>query len=107
MTRLRPVVVPVTALVLATAAPSAIAQPRRQVWQRADSPSAHVLAAQLADLPARAGLNTTAATSLPPAVLATASQTAAPDDRYAPAPPPPGAGATGRPTVPTARGPPA
>ena len=106
MTRLRPVVVPVTALVLATAAPSAIAQPRRQVWQRADSPSAHVLAAQLADLPVRAGLVNTA-TSLPLAVLPTASVMAAPDARYAPAPIPPGAGAAGRPTVPTARGPPA
>lgn len=106
MTRLRPVVVPVAALALATAAPSAVAQPRRQVWQRADSPSAHVLAAQLADLPVRAG-HTQPANSLPLADLTTASVAAAPDDWYAPAPSPAGAGATGRPTVPTARGPPA
>ena len=105
MTRLRPVVVPVAALALATAAPSAVAQPRRQVWQRADSPSAHVLAAQHADLPATAGL-VQPATSLPVGDLTPASAVAAPDDRYASAPPPAGAGAAGRPTVPTARGPP-
>jgi hypothetical protein len=105
MTRLRPVVVPVTVIVLVTAAPSAIAQPRRSVSTRVDSPSAHVLAAQLADMPTRAGL-IQPATSLPLAVLADASKTAVPDDRYAPAPFPAGAGAAGRPTVPTARGPP-
>jgi hypothetical protein len=106
MTRLRPVVVPVAALALATAAPSAVAQPRRQVWQRADSPSAHMLAAQLAALPARAGL-VQPATSLPVVVLAERNDAAIPDDRYAPAPSPAGAGAAGRPTAPTARGPPA
>jgi hypothetical protein len=106
MTRLRPVVVPVAALALATAAPSAIAQPRRQVTTRAGSPPVHVLAAQLADLPTRAGLIQTA-TSLPVAALADTSEAAVPDDRYAPALPPAGAGAAGRPTLPTARGPPA
>jgi hypothetical protein len=106
MTRLRPVVVPVAALALVTAAPSAVAQPRRSVSTRIDSPSVHVLAAQLADMPTRAGLIQTA-NSLPLAVLTDASTAAVPDDRYAPAPSPAGAGAAGRPTLPTARGPPA
>jgi hypothetical protein len=105
MTRLRPVVVPVAALALVTAAPSAIAQPRRSVSTRVDSPPAHVLAAQLADMPTRAGLIQTA-TSLPVVVLDAASDAAVPDGWHAPAPTPAGAGAAGRPTAPTARGPP-
>jgi hypothetical protein len=106
MTRLRPVVVPVAALALATAAPSALAQQRRPVVDRADSPSAQSLAAQLADLPTQTPQVQPATTSLPLAVLATASEAAAPDDRYASAPSPAGAGAAGRPAAPTARGPP-
>ena len=69
MTRLRPVVVPVAALALATAAPSAIAQPRRPVTQWANTPTAQSLAAELADLAPRAAL-VQPATSLPLAVLA-------------------------------------
>ena len=105
MTRLRPMVVPVAALALATAAPSAVAQPRRPVEKRADSPSAQALAAQLADLPPRAAL-VQPAISLPLAVLTPSGEAAAPDDRQAPAASPAAAGAAGRPTLPTARGPP-
>jgi hypothetical protein len=105
MTRLRPVVVPVAALALATAAPSAVAQPRRPVAKWADSPSAPALAAQLADLPPRAAL-VQPAISLPLAVLTPSGGAAIPDDRHASAAPPAAAGAAGRPTTPNARGPP-
>ena len=106
VTRLRPVVVPVAAIVLATAAPTAIAQPRRHVSTWAGSPPARALAAHLADLPPRASLNQPATTSLPLAVLTLPDGAAAPDGRYASAASPTAAGATGRLTVPTARGPP-
>ena len=105
MTRLRPVVVPVAALALATAAPSAAAQQRRPVTQWADTPSAHALAAQLADLPPRAAL-VQPATSLPLAVLTPSGEAAVPDVRHAPAASPAAAGAAGRPLLATARGPP-
>ncbi len=105
MTRLRPVVVPVAALALATAAPSATAQPRRPVTQWANTPSAHSLAAELADLAPRAAL-VQPATSLPLAVLFPSGEAAVPDVRHAPAASPAAAGAAGRPLVATARGPP-
>jgi hypothetical protein len=105
MTRLRPVVVPVAAIVLATATPSAIAQPRRPVSQWADPPKVHTLAAELADLAPRATL-VQPATSLPVADLAPGGEAAIPDVRHVPAASPAAAGAAGRPTPPTARGPP-
>ena len=105
MTRLRPVVVPVAALALATAAPSASAQPRRHVTQWANTPSAHSLAAELADLNPRAAL-VQPATSLPFAVLTPSGEAAAPDVRHAPVASPAAAGAAGRPLLATARGPP-
>ena len=105
MTRLRPVVVPVAALALATATPSAIAQPRRSVSQWADTPTAHALAAELADLAPRAAL-VQPATSLPIAVLAPPGEAAVPDVRHAPAASPAAVGAAGRPHAASARGPP-
>ena len=105
MTRLRPVVVPVAALALATAAPSAVAQPRRPVTQWADTPKAQTLAAELADLSPRAAL-VQPAKSLPLAVLTPSGEAAVPDDRRAPVASPAAAGAAGRPTSPNARGPP-
>jgi len=105
MTRLRPVVVPVAALALATAAPSATAQPRRPVSQWAATPTAHCLAAALADLESRAAL-VQPATSLPLAVLFPSGEAAVPDVRHAPAASPAAAGAAGRPLLATARGPP-
>jgi hypothetical protein len=107
MTRLRPLVVPVAALTLATAAPSATAQPRRPVVKWADSPSALMLAAEHANLPSHAALIQPAATSLPLAVLATPAEAAAiPDGRFAVAAHPAAADATGRPIRRSARGPP-
>ena len=105
MTRLRPVVVPVACLALATAAPSAVAQPRRPVSQWADTPAAHALAAKLADLAPRVAL-VQPATSLPLVVLTPSGGAAVPDVRYAPAASPTAAGAAGRPLLATARGPP-
>jgi hypothetical protein len=106
MTRLRPVVVvPVAALALATATPSAIAQQRRPVSQWADPPKAHTMAAELADLAPRAAL-VQPATSLPVADLAPPGEAAVPDVRHAPAASPAAAGAAGRPTPPNARSPP-
>jgi hypothetical protein len=105
MTRLRPVVVPVAALALWTAVPTASAQQRRPVKQWAHTPTAHALAAQLADLPPRVAL-VQPATSLPLAVLTPSSEAAVPDVRHAPAASPAAAGAAGRPLPATARGPP-
>jgi hypothetical protein len=105
MTRLRPVVVPVAALALATAAPSATAQPRRPVTQWANTPSAHSLAAELADLTPRAAL-VQPATSLPLAVLFPSGEAAVPDVGPPPAGSPPPPRAAGRPLLATARGPP-
>jgi hypothetical protein len=105
MTRLRPVVGPVAALALATAAPSASAQPRRHVTQWANTPTAHSLAAELAALAPRAAL-VQPATSLPIAVLTPSGEAAVPDVRHAPVASPAAAGAAGRPLLATARGPP-
>ena len=106
MTRLRPVVVPVAALALATAAPNATAaQQRRPVTQWANTPSAHSLAAELAVLAPRAAL-VQPAISLPLAALTPSGEAAVPDVRHAPAASPAAAGAAGRPLVATARGPP-
>jgi hypothetical protein len=105
MTRLRPVVVPVAALALATAAPSATAQPRRPVSDWAATPAAQTLAAQLADLPPRAAI-VQPATSLPFAVLASPGEAAITDGRSALAASPAPALAPGRPTLFRARGPP-
>jgi hypothetical protein len=105
MTRLRPVVVPVAALALATAAPSATAQPRRPVTQWAATPTTHCLAAVLAELAPRASL-VQPATSLPNAVLTPAGEVAVPGVRHAPAASPAAVGAAGRPTAHSARGPP-
>jgi hypothetical protein len=105
MTRLRPVVVPVAALALATAAPGASAQPRRPVSEWAGPPTAQALAAQLADLPPRAASVRTA-TSLPLAVLAPPGEAASRDGRRALAEPPAAALAPGRPIPSSARDPP-
>jgi hypothetical protein len=105
MTRLRPVVIPVAALALATAAPSATAQPRRPVSLWAATPTAHCLAAALADLESRAAL-VQPATSLPYAALTPPGEAAVPDVRHAPAASPAAVGAAGRPTAHCARGPP-
>ena len=105
MTRLRPVVVPVAALALATAAPSATAQPRRPVSQWADTPAVHAVAAELADFAPRAAL-VQPATSLPVAALTPSGEAAVPDVRLAPVASPAAAGAAGRPLSATARGPP-
>ena len=104
MTRLRPLVVPVAALTLATAAPSATAQPRRQVPKWADPPAA--LAAVHADLPGPRAALVQPATSLPLADLAPEGEAAVPDGRSAVATPPAAAPATGRPLSTNARGPP-
>jgi hypothetical protein len=105
MTRLRPVVVPVAALALATAAPSATAQPRRPVTDWAGSPTAQALAAQLADLPPRVAI-VQPATSLPVAVLVSPGEAATADGRSAMAASPAPALAPGRPNLSRARGPP-
>jgi len=105
MTRLRPLVVPVAALTLATAAPSATAQPRRQVTRWADPPAA--LAAVHADLPDPRAARVQPATSLPLAELATPEGVAAvTDGRSAVVAPPAAAPATGRRLPFSARGPP-
>jgi hypothetical protein len=105
MTRLRPVVVPVAALALATAAPSASAQVRRPVSDWAASPTAQALAAQLADLPPRATI-VRPATSLPVADLAPPDGAAFRDGRRALAESPAIALAPGLPTLFRARSPP-
>jgi hypothetical protein len=105
MTRLRPVVVPVAALALATAAPSATAQPRRPVSQWVATPTTHCLAAVLADLEPRAAL-VQPATSLPFAALAPPGEAAIPDGRSVMAEPPASALAPGRPILTCARDPP-
>jgi hypothetical protein len=100
MTRLRPIVVPIAALTLATATPSAAnAQPRRPVVL--DTP----LAAKHADLPPLA-IAAQPASSLLHAVLDPPGEAAVPDGRRAVAVPPVAVSAPGRPTPPTARGPP-
>ena len=107
MTRLRPLVVPVAALTLAAAAPSASAQVRRPVvspW--ADPPSALALTAVHADLPGPHAALTQSATFLPFAVLATPGEAVAPDGRPAAVAPPAAAAVAGRPPSSTARGPP-
>jgi len=106
MTRLRPLVVPVAALTLATAAPSAAsAQQRRPVQTWADPPAA--LVAQHADLPGPHAALIPPATSLPLADLGTPEGEATiPDGRSAVVAPPAAAPATGRPILHTARGPP-
>jgi hypothetical protein len=106
MARLRPLVIPVAALTLATAAPSASAQPRRLVSQWADPPAALTLAAEHADLPGPRAAMIQPATSLPLADLATPGEAAVPDGRSAVAAPPAAAAVTGRPLLASARGPP-
>jgi hypothetical protein len=105
MTRLRPIVVPIAALTLATAAPSANAHQRRPVidtW--ATSPPS--LAAVHADLPPSAAAVQPATSPLPLADLAPPGEAAVPDGRYAVPAPPAAVAAAGRPTPYTARGPP-
>jgi hypothetical protein len=107
MTRLRPLVVPVAALTLATATPSASAQPRRPVvspW--AAPPAALALTAEHADLPGPCAAPIQPAKSLPLADLATPGEAVIPDGRHADAAPPAAARATGRPLLASARGPP-
>jgi hypothetical protein len=107
MTRLRPLVVPVAALTLATATPSATAQLRRPVFSPwADSPSALALTAEHADLPGPHAALIQPAKSLPLAVLATPGEAVNPDGRSAVAAPPAAAAVTGRPPSYSARGPP-
>jgi hypothetical protein len=105
MTRLRPVVVPVAALALATATPSATAQQRRPVSDRAVTPSAQALAAQLAELPPRVAI-VQPAISLPLAVLAPPGEAVTPGGRSAIAVSPAAALAPGRPIPSSARDPP-
>jgi hypothetical protein len=108
MTRLRPLVVPVAALTLATATPSATAQPRRPVvspW--AVPPAALALTAEHADLPGPHAALIQPATSLPFAVLAPPGEAVVPDGRRAESAPPAAARVADRPSSPTARGPPA
>jgi hypothetical protein len=107
MTRLRPLVVPVAALTLATATPSATAQVRRPVaspW--ADPPAALALTAEHADLPGPHAALIQPAKSLPLAVLATPGEAVNTDGRSAVAAPPAAAAVTGRPLSNSARGPP-
>ena len=105
MTRLRPLVVPVAALTLATATPSATAQQRRPVSEWADPPAA--MTAVHADLPDSRAALVQPATSLPLADLAPPEgEVAIPDGRSAVAAPPAAAPATGRPLSINARGPP-
>jgi hypothetical protein len=101
MTRLRPIVVPIAALTLATATPAAHAQPRRSV--ELDNP--HNLAAKHADLPPPA-IAAKPASSLLHAVLDPLGEAAVPDGRSAVAASPAVASAPGRPTPHSARGPP-
>jgi hypothetical protein len=105
MTRLRPIVVPIAALTLATATPSANAnaQPRRPV--ALDTPLGYSLAAKHADLPPLA-LAAQPASSLLHAVLEPPGEAAVPDGRRAVAAPPAAVAAPGRPTPHSARGPP-
>jgi hypothetical protein len=98
MTRLRPLVVPIAAITLATAAPGANAQPRRQVGP--DN-----LAAKHADLPPLA-IAAQPASSLLHAVLDPPGEAAVPGGRRAVAATPAAAVVPGRPTLPSARGPP-
>ena len=107
MTRLRPLVIPAAALALATAAPGAAAQQRRQVdmsdpW--AASPQPSTLVAEHADGILRAAVQPAA--SLPLAVLDTPGEAAMPDGRFAVPLPPADVAAAGRPILQTARGPP-
>jgi hypothetical protein len=104
MTRLRPLVVPVAALTLATAAPSATAQQRRPVSEWADPPAA--LTTVHADLPGPCAALIQPAKSLPLADLATPEGVVVPDGRSAVAAAPAAVPATGRPLTATARGPP-
>jgi hypothetical protein len=106
MTRLRPLVVPVAVLTIATAAPSAHAQPRRSVNQWADPPTALSLAAQHADNECRYAAIVQPATSLPFAVLEPPGEAVIPDGRSASAAPPAVAVAAGRPATYSARAPP-
>jgi hypothetical protein len=100
MTRLRPIVVPIAALTLATATPAAHAQPRRPVVL--DNPN---LAAAHADLPPLA-IAVQPASPLLHAVLIPPGEAAIPDGRAAVSTPPAAVSAPGRPTPPSARGPP-
>ena len=108
MTRLRPLVIPAAAIVLATAAPSAAAQQRRQVdlnnpW--AASPQPTYMVAEHADGILRAA-GVQQAKSLPFAVLGALGEAAVPDDRRAVPHPPADVAAPGRPILHSARGPP-
>ena len=108
MTRLRPLVIPAAALVLATAAPSAAAQQRRPVdlsnpW--AASPQPSTLVAEHADGILRAATVQPAA-SLPLAVVDSPGEATIPDGRFAVSEPPADVAAAGRPPLHTARGPP-
>jgi len=100
MTRLRPIVVPIAALTLATVTPAALAQQRRPVVL-----DNHTLAAKHADLPPLA-IAAKPASSLLHAVLDPLGEAAVPDGRSAVAASPAVAAVPGRPTPPSARGPP-
>jgi hypothetical protein len=105
MTRL--LVVPVAALTLATATPSASAHVRRPVvFPWADPPAALNLTAEHADLPGPHAALIQPAKSLPLAVLATPGEAVNPDGRSAVAAPPAAASVAGRPLTFNARGPP-
>jgi len=107
MARLRPVVIPVAALTLATATPGAHAQQRRQATEPwAASPRPATLATEHADLGPFVSPIQQAMVPLPLAELDLPDKVAIPDGRFAIAALPAAALASGRPTPPTARGPP-
>ena len=108
MTRLRPVVIPVAALTLATAAPGAHAQQQRRLGSEpwAASPQPACLATAHADLDSHASPIQPATIPLPLAALELPDKVANPDGRHGIAASPAAAPAAGRPTLPSARGPP-
>jgi hypothetical protein len=109
MTRLRPLVIPAAAIVLATGAPSANAQPRRPVYPpnlwAAIPPRPATPAAVRVGIPTRA-TPVRAAQPLPLAVRTAPGEAAVPNGRHAAAAASTDAAAAGRPLAPTARGPP-
>jgi hypothetical protein len=109
MTRLRPLVIPATAVVLATGAPSAPAQPRRPVFPPAPWAASPLRlasrAAERAVIPTRATPVRTV-TQLPLAVLTAPGEAAGAGGRQSAVAEPTGTATAGRPITASARGPP-